>query len=203
MSGLPISEMLARRKLGYALEQAFYTSSNVFQQDLETIFYRDWLFVAPTCELPKPGSYITHQVGSYGVIIVRGQDGVIRAFHNACRHRGSVLCKASRGTNPKIVCPYHQWTYELDGRLLWARDMGPDFDANQHGLKPVHCRELQGLIYICLAHDAPDFEDFAAVASPYLAVHDLSDAKFAHETTIVEKGQLEARLGKQPRMLPL
>lgn len=112
---------------------------------METIFYRDWLFVAPTCDLPKPGSYITHQIGDYGLIIVRCQDGAIRAFHNSCRHRGSVLCKASKGTNPKIVCPYHQWTYELDGRLLWARDMGEDFDASQHGLKPVHCRELAGL----------------------------------------------------------
>ena len=188
MSITPIGEMLARRRPGYALEQAFYTSPDIFRQDMETIFYQDWLFVAPTCELPKPGSYITHQVGAFGVIIVRGQDGEIRAFHNACRHRGSVLCKSARGTNPKIVCPYHQWTYELDGRLLWARDMGPDFDASQHGLKPVHCRELRGLLYICLAEIAPDFDAFAEMAAPYLAVHDLSNAKVAHETTIVENG---------------
>ena len=57
MSGSSISEMLARRKPGYALEQAFYTSSDVFEQDMEAIFYRDWLFVAPACELPKPGRY--------------------------------------------------------------------------------------------------------------------------------------------------
>ena len=151
----PISDLLARRKPGYALEQAFYTDPDIFRMDMETIFYRDWLFVAPACDLPKPGSYITHQVGDYGVIIVRGQDGAIRAFHNSCRHRGSVLCKASKGTNPKIVCPYHQWTYELDGRLLWAREMGDDFDPSQHGLKTVHCRELAGLVYICLAPVAP------------------------------------------------
>ncbi len=61
---------------------------------------------------------------------MRGHDNEIRAFHNSCRHRGSVLCKSKKGSNPKLVCPYHQWTYELDGRLLWARDMGPDFDAS-------------------------------------------------------------------------
>jgi len=188
MALTPISDMLARRKPGYALEQAFYADPDVFQLDLENIFYRDWLFVAPVCELPKPGNYVTYQVGAYGVILVRGQDGVIRAFHNSCRHRGSVLCKAAKGTNPKIVCPYHQWTYELDGRLLWAREMGEHFDPTEHGLKPVQCRELSGLLYICLAQDAPDFDTFAAVADPYLAVHNLSDAKVAHETTIIENG---------------
>mgnify|MGYP001794686989 FL=1 len=184
----PISDMLARRRPGYGLEQAFYTDPDVFQQDMETIFYQDWLFVGLACELPKAGSFITHQIGAYGVIIVRGRDGVIRALHNSCRHRGSVLCKAAKGRNAKIVCPYHHWTYELDGRLARARDMGPDFDPSEHGLKTVHCREMQGLIYICLADMPPDFDAFADMAWPYLAVHDLSDAKVAHETTIIEEG---------------
>ncbi len=188
MSPPPISALLARRRPGHALEQAFYTDPDVFRMDMETIFFRDWLFVAPACELPKPGSYLTYQVGAYGVLIVRGQEGEIRAFHNSCRHRGSVVCKGRKGTNPKIVCPYHQWTYELDGRLLWAREMGEGFDASQYGLKPVHCRVLQGLIYICLAQDAPDFDAFAELAQPYLEVHDLENAKVAHETTIVENG---------------
>lgn len=184
----PLSDLLARRRAGHALEQPFYTDPDVFRADMETIFYRDWLFAVPACELTKAGSYVTHQIGSYGVVIVRGSDGVIRAFHNSCRHRGSVICNKAKGVSPNLVCPYHQWTYSLDGKLLWAREMGPDFDPSQHGLKPVHCRDLQGLIYICLADEAPDFEAFAAVAQPYLAVHDLSDAKVAHETSIIEDG---------------
>lgn len=183
-----ISDLLARRRPGRALEQAFYTDPAVFEADMEAVFYREWLFVAPSCELPKTGSFITHRVGAYDVVIVRGADGQIRAFHNSCRHRGSVLCSAAKGTNPKLVCPYHQWTYELDGRLLWAREMGPAFDPSQHGLKPVHLRELAGLIYICLAEHAPDFDTFAELAAPYLAVHDLSEAKVAHESSIVEHG---------------
>ena len=183
-----INKLLSRRRPGYALEQAFYTNSEIFQEDLERIFYREWLFFTPACELPKPGCYVTHQVGAYGVIVVRDTRGEIRAFHNSCRHRGSILCAASKGNSPKLVCPYHQWTYELDGRLLWAREMGDDFDPKQHGLKPVHCRELDGLIYICLADQAPDFDAFAKTAHPYLEVHDLANAKVAHETTIVEEG---------------
>ncbi len=181
-------QLLAARKSGYALERPFYTDPGIFEADLETIWYRDWLFAIPACELEKPGSYVTCQIGAYRVIIVRGQDGAVRAFHNSCRHRGSVICKGAKGNVPKLVCPYHQWTYELDGRLIWARDMGPDFDASAHGLKPVHCRDLAGLIYICLAEDAPDFDAFANLARPYLDVHDLANAKIAFESKIVENG---------------
>ena len=183
-----LRRLLAAHRSGYALERPFYTDPGIFEADLEAIWYRDWLFAIPACELEKPGSYVTHKVGAYRVIIVRGQDGVIRAFHNSCRHRGSTICTAAKGNAPKLVCPYHQWTYELDGRLLWARDMGPDFDAAAHGLKPVQCRELAGLVYICLAQDAPDFDAFADTARPYLAVHDLGNAKVACESTIVENG---------------
>lgn len=183
-----LKRLLATRKPGYALERPFYTDPGIFEADLETIWYRDWLFAIPACELEKPGAYVTHKVGAYGVILVRGQDGAIRAFHNSCRHRGSIICKAAKGNVPKLVCPYHQWTYELDGRLLWARDMGPDFDPKAHGLKPVHCREVAGLIFICLAENPPDFDTFADLARPYLGVHDLSDAKVAHASSIVENG---------------
>jgi len=121
-------------------------------------------------------------------LVVKGGDGQIRAFHNSCRHRGSVLCEARQGQVAKLVCPYHQWTYELDGRLLWARDMGPDFDPARYSLRSVSCRELCGLIYICLADTPPDFEAFADLARPYLEVHDLHRAKVAHTSSIIEKG---------------
>ncbi len=181
-------DLLARRVPHHSLEQAFYADPAILALDLEHIFYRDWLYATPACGLPKPGSYVTHRVGAFPLVIVRGSDGAIRAFHNTCRHRGSVICKAASGHVPKLVCPYHQWTYELDGRLLWARDMGPDFDASAHGLKPVHCRELAGLVYICLADEAPDFDTFATQAGPYLAPHDLGNARIAHQSTIIENG---------------
>jgi phenylpropionate dioxygenase-like ring-hydroxylating dioxygenase large terminal subunit len=185
---LDVQALLATRKANHSLPRPFYTDPDLFQLDLDRIFYRSWLFAAPACEIPKPGNYVTYQVGLYSVIIVRGADGVIRAFHNSCRHRGSTLCRAAKGTNPKIVCPYHQWTYELDGRLLWARDMDPGFDPSQHGLMPVHCRDVAGLVYVCLADDAPAFDGFAAEAARYLAPHDLPNSKVAFESTIVEQG---------------
>lgn len=183
-----IMSLLMGRELNCSLSREFYTSSEVFETDLSRIWYQNWLFAAPACELPKAGSYVTYNVGRYSVIIVRGNDQEIRAFHNTCRHRGSVICKAARGNNPKLVCPYHQWTYELDGRLLFAKDMGSNFDVSQYGLKTVHCRNVAGLIYICLADEAPFFDSFAEAAAAYLAPHDLANSKVAYSSAIVDKG---------------
>jgi len=182
-----VQELLARRVPGYSLEQPFYTDQSIFELDLENIHYKEWLFAIPACEIPKAGDYVIYEVGAYSVVIVRGNDQMIRAFHNSCRHRGSVLCKTKKGRNPRLVCPYHQWTYDLDGKLLWARDMGPDFDNSKFGLSPVHCRVIHGLVYICLAENAPDIEPFAKTAEQYLAPHDLENSKVAFESTIIEK----------------
>lgn len=183
-----LTDLLARRTPGHSLERPFYVDPAVYDADLEAIFYREWLFAIPACQLTKAGDYARLRIGAYDVILVKGSDGDIRGFHNSCRHRGSILCKASAGKVAKLVCPYHQWTYDLDGRLLWARDMGPGFDPSAHSLRPVHTRDLCGLIYICLADIAPDFENFAAVARPYLEVHDLNRAKVAFTSSIVEEG---------------
>ncbi|MBC2885965.1 aromatic ring-hydroxylating dioxygenase subunit alpha [Ochrobactrum sp. CM-21-5] len=180
--------LLTGRGPNFSLEQKFYTDPEFYKLDLENIFYRDWIFVGHDCELPKTGSYLTVQIGAYPVVIVRDAQGGIRAFHNSCRHRGSRICSAEKGTAAKLVCPYHQWTYELDGRLLFARQVGPDFKPADYGLKPVHCETVAGYIYVCVAEEAPDFSAFRAMVEPYLAPHNIKDAKVAFESTIIEKG---------------
>ena len=179
---------LKHRKPGYGLEQAFYSDPDYYRLDMENIFYRDWLFIGHDCEVAKPGNFFTVQVGDYPVVIVRDRQKQIQAFHNSCRHRGSRVCSAERGTSAKLVCPYHQWTYELDGRLLFARQMGDDFDASQFSLKAVHCESVGGYIFICLAPIAPDFGPTRAMLEPYLAPHRLTETKVAFQSSIVEKG---------------
>lgn len=181
-------ELLTGRDPNFSLEQKFYTDPDYYKLDLENIFYKDWLFVGHDCELPKTGSYMTVQIGAYPVIVVRDAQGGIRAFHNSCRHRGSRICSAEKGTAAKLVCPYHQWTYELDGRLLFARQVGPDFKPADYGLKPVHCETVAGYVYICVAEEAPDFAAFRNLVEPYLAPHNIKDAKVAFESSIIEKG---------------
>lgn len=180
--------MLNNRRAGFSLEQRFYTDPDFYRLDLEHIWYRDWLFVGHDCELPTPGSFFTVQIGAYPIVILRDKDGEIRAFHNSCRHRGSRVCNTARGSSARLVCPYHQWTYDLDGSLVFARQMGEDFDPSGYSLKPAACESAGGYIFVCLSEEPADFTSFKAFMEPYFLPHGLRDAKIAHESTIVEKG---------------
>ncbi|MBK0399711.1 aromatic ring-hydroxylating dioxygenase subunit alpha [Limibaculum sp. M0105] len=180
--------LLLARKPAYSLERPFYTDQGVYDAEIRHIWAREWIFALPAAEIPKAGNYVTLQIGNYPVIIVRGNDGAVRAFHNSCRHRGSRLCSMVKGSAPKLVCPYHQWTYELDGRLLWTRDMGPDFDASKHGLKTVHAEVAAGMVFICLAPQAPDFGPVKQAADRYAAPHRMTEMKVAYQSTITENG---------------
>lgn len=183
-----LSAMLGEQKPKHSLQRAFYTDPALFQADLDLIWYSAWIFACSEAELSKAGSYVTLQLGAYPVVVVRDQVGTVRAFHNVCRHRGQRLCSKTSGQTTKLVCPYHQWTYETDGRLLWARDMGPDFDSSKHGLKSVHCATAAGMVFICLADTAPDFAPLKAAADHYAAPHLPADLKVAHQSRIVEGG---------------
>ena len=159
-------DLIRSRTSGYALSRPFYTDAEVFRFDIETIWYRDWLFAIPACE--SAGRQLCDDAGRRVPDRHRARSRrKIRAFHNACRHRGSRVCTAHKGSAPKLVCPHHQWTYELDGRLLYARDMGPEFDASKHGLKPVASEEAAGVVYVCLADEPPSIEAFLESANRY------------------------------------
>jgi Rieske 2Fe-2S family protein len=187
----PAAGMLAgllARPSGFGLARGFFTDPAWLDLEFDEIFYREWLFVAHSCELAEPGRYVTLRVGAYPLLIVRGRDRARRAFHNVCRHRGQQICTKPAGTSPKLVCPYHQWTYELDGRLLQARDMMREIDARRLGLKPVACEEVGGFVFVSLADRPPDFAPFRAMVEPYMAPHRLAEARIAYRSTIVERG---------------
>jgi Rieske 2Fe-2S family protein len=179
---------LRTRAPATGLTREFYTDEDIFDLDLNFIFYREWLFAAHTAELPRQGSYVTLQIGAYPIVLVRAADGIIRAFINSCRHRGYRLCPDTQGTASKLVCPYHQWTYNLDGRLFAARQMGSGFDRSSFGLKRVHCETVAGYIFVCLASEAPDFTPTRNQLEPYLAPHRIAEARVAFESTIIEEG---------------
>jgi glycine betaine catabolism A len=183
-----VLRILHERMPGAGLSREFYTDAEIFALDLQQIFYADWLFAAHSAELPEAGSYLTLQIGAYPVVLTRAADGVIRAFVNSCRHRGARVCPEAAGKAAKLVCPYHQWTYHLDGRLFAARQMGPEFDRSQLGLKPLHCETVAGYIFVCLAPEPPDFGPTRRHLEPYLLPHRLSEARVAFESTIIEEG---------------
>ncbi|BBE74191.1 aromatic ring-hydroxylating oxygenase subunit alpha [Oharaeibacter diazotrophicus] len=181
--------LLARRKPGFSLEQAFYTSQEIFDLDLEAIFFRTWIYVGVEPDVPDEGDVMVVDIGRASVLILRDDDGEIRAFHNVCRHRGARIVHDEKSSVGKLVCKYHAWTYDLDGKLLRAEHMGADFDTSCHGLKPVHLKSVEGLLFICLADEAPaDIDDLAEKMGPYLKPHAIRDTKVAHQVDLIELG---------------
>lgn len=183
-----VRALLDQRKAGHALPQPFYRSPDLYEFDLAAIHGRSWFMVGFEIELPEPGCYLSVSIGESPVVIVRDKGGTIRGFHNSCRHRGAQICELGRGKVNRLVCPYHQWIYGLDGQLVRAIRMQADFDPSQHGLKPLAVETVGGCIFACLsAEHAPYFDDFRDGVAPLLAPHDLGNAKIAFESTLVEK----------------
>ena len=183
------AELIARRQRGYSLEAPFYLDPDLFELDMQGIFGRHWIHVGVASEVPNAGDYMTVEFGRYALIVVRGQDGTVRAFHNVCRHRGARILTERRGKLKKLVCRYHNWTYDLDGPLVHADHVAAGADRSCLGLKPVHLRNLCGLLFVCVAERPPaDFDDMQKIVEPYLAPHRLEDCKVAHQVDLVEDG---------------
>ncbi|MEK8026912.1 aromatic ring-hydroxylating oxygenase subunit alpha [Pseudaquabacterium rugosum] len=185
----PIADLLAARRPGHSLPAGLYTRQDVFDADLQVFFGQHWILAGLECELREPGDVQTLDIGRASVILLRDDDLQIRAFHNVCRHRGARLLKAGPGVVSRLVCPYHQWTYDTDGSLLHAGHMGADFDRGCKSLKPVALRLVGGLIYICLSDNPPkDIDVLAQTMEPRLAPYGLREAKVAHQTDVIEHG---------------
>ena len=184
-----VASLLAECKPGFALPGAFFTDEALYAAELEYIFGRHWLFVASEPEIPEGGDYRTFQIGPWPIFIVRRDDGSIAAFHNTCRHRGSrILLQDSGIAGATLQCPYHRWTYDLDGRVIGCGATG-EAPAAQRRLKPVHVKTLAGLVFVCLADEPPDdFDDMRERMTPYLAPHGLARAKVAKQVDIIEHG---------------
>src|SRR5436190_1957262 len=123
-----LKQLIARRRPGWSLEKPFYSDPGIFAADLERVFRRNWLFAGHTNRIPRPGDYFTHEFGGDPLVFIRGDDGEVRGLFNMCRHRGSRICLEAAGHVRTLVCPYHQWTYEKDGKLAAALSMPDDFD---------------------------------------------------------------------------
>lgn len=188
LSNNQLASLIESRIPGRSLPQPFYTDAALFERELELIWERQWLFAGVAAQIPKAGNWFTLEVGRSSVVVIRDRTNAIRAFYNTCRHRGSRICSGGKGSSGTLVCPYHQWTYGLDGKLLFAKEMGEQFDAADFSLKPVHCESVDGYVFISLADEPTPFEHFREQVSPYIKPHGLGDAKVAFESTIIEKG---------------
>jgi Rieske 2Fe-2S family protein len=186
---LDLGALIAGRRSGFTLPAPFYLHPQVFTGDLELIFARHWIFVGVEPEIAEPGDFFTVEIGSASIIIVRDDDLTVRAFHNVCRHRGARLRPAGSGIVGNLVCPYHQWTYNLRGELIHNQHMGEGFEHCKYGLKSVHLQSVAGLLFICLAAEAPpDIEALRRALTPYIAPHAIGDCKVAFQSDLIEAG---------------
>jgi salicylate 5-hydroxylase large subunit len=148
-----------------------YTDEEIYRRELERIFEGPtWSYLALECEIPDPGDYKRTWIGEKSVLVVRGEDGAINGFLNRCAHRGVQLVQhASGNVGKQIMCPYHQWTYDLHGRLMGlpfrrgVRGVGgmpADFSLAEHGLTPIRIHARHGAVFGSLSAEAPPLEEY-------------------------------------------
>jgi phenylpropionate dioxygenase-like ring-hydroxylating dioxygenase large terminal subunit len=153
-----------------------YTDPDWFAREQEAIFRRVWVPVARASELAGPGAYKAVDVGGEAVLLVRDRDGTLRALSNVCRHRFALL-KEGTGTAGRIVCPYHAWTFALDGRLVGAPCMegAEGFDRDALGLPGFAVETWLGWVFVCLASDPPPLAESLAPLEATLDARGIAD----------------------------
>ena len=151
-----------------------YTDRRVFEREQQLIFRgRNWSYVGLEIEVPTPGSHIRSYVGAIPVVMTHDEAGEIHVFENRCAHRGAEFCKTYRGNAPRLICPYHQWTYDLAGQLVGVPlrrglkgqgGLPPEFDMAAHNLRPLQVTRRNGVVFASFRDDVEPLEAFLGPA---------------------------------------
>ncbi|MFT5658093.1 MAG: Rieske 2Fe-2S family protein [Gammaproteobacteria bacterium] len=145
-----------------SLPANYYTDPAWYQHELDTVFYNNWVYLCHASTLAGARSFRSFTIGDQGIFLVRDDKGLIHAYYNTCRHRGSAICVEAKGrfSSKLIRCPYHQWAYDFDGHLIATSSHaeGVDFDRADYPLLTVAVKEWQGAIFVSLGDNPADFE---------------------------------------------
>jgi p-cumate 2,3-dioxygenase alpha subunit len=156
----------------FQVHRAALTSPDVAELEIERIFRRCWLYAGHESELPKPGDFVRRDLAGQPVILVRGQDGVVRSFFNSCPHRGATICRSNAGNAKVFQCFYHAWTFNSEGRLVGLPDeaaYGLSFTREAFGLAPVpRLESYRGFWFVCFDPAAISLADYLARAKDYI-----------------------------------
>ena len=170
----------------YTLPARYYHDPDIHARELDAIFARNWLYVCHGEAVREPGQYTTFETAGQNIIVVRGKDGSLRAFYNVCQHRGHELLKGS-GRTKVITCPYHAWSYHIDGRLRTARgsEKVAGFDKGEFCLKPVRVEVFCGFVFINMDDDAATLAEQSEGLEADIRAHvpDLDQLTFARRLT--------------------
>jgi Rieske 2Fe-2S family protein len=170
IGGMGIDGMNIERNREGALEQletglppSWYSDPAHYRRELESFWYDQWIVAAREEEIPNPNDWCVVRIGTQSIVILRDESAGLRAFHNTCRHRGSVLCTEDKGRfgHSRIVCPYHAWTYDLGGRLVATprRMATPDFNTDDFTLHSVAVQSWGGFVFVHLGPNPAPFAE--------------------------------------------
>jgi phenylpropionate dioxygenase-like ring-hydroxylating dioxygenase large terminal subunit len=173
-----VRDLVSRTHAGYTLAQDFYCRPDIFARDLDLLLGR-WICAGHASEIPRTGDYRVVELGRDSAIVIRQTDGGIGALANVCRHRGSRICTRPHGRAAILTCPYHAWTYHLDGTLRQAREMPADFDRAAHGLLPLPAAVIGGLIFISFGDDPPALAPGASALEMMTTAYGWENARVA------------------------
>jgi choline monooxygenase len=168
------------------LPASWYRGREQFERERRAIFAREWLIAAPAASLTEPGRYLATDVCGWPLLLVVGDDGVLRGFHNVCRHRAGPVTAPGEGECSALVCTYHGWTYGLEGRLVRARDFGDaaDFDERDFGLLAMQVGRWAGMVWINLDPAAPALGDALAGLPAACASVDVDGLTYSHDRVV-------------------
>ena len=165
------------------MPREYYTSPQIFAEDREKIFARHWNCVGRTSAFATPGDYQVRTIAGESLIVVRDRTGELHAFFNVCRHRGTQLCRDESGKlSETIQCPYHAWTYGLDGTLIGAPHMGDveGFDKKHYPLHEAAIAEWEGFVFVCVSLEPPPFDAWMQPMIGRLSRFNLQSLKVGH-----------------------
>ena len=173
-------ELISKYQGSQSLPRQFYTSETVYKMDIQHYWNHSWIWVGHINQIPNVGDFFLFDYGYESVIIARDKNGSVNAFLNVCRHRGSRVCIEKSGNTRLFVCPYHAWTYELNGSLRAAREMEDNFNTAKYSLKKVNLRIFHGLIFICAADNPPNIDEGLLQLEPLVEPFEFENLKIVH-----------------------
>jgi carnitine monooxygenase subunit len=183
---LHIAAQTADPQSGYSLPGWVYHDPDFFAVEMERVIRPSWQVVCHVSDIPGAGDWHSLELLGESVIVMRGDDDAVRAFHNVCRHRASRLVDGAAGCAKKLVCPYHGWTYEKDGRLTGVPNKADysGLDISALGLVAVQCEIWQGFIFIRLTGDGPSVADMMAPYEDMIAPYRLPEMRAFGRVTL-------------------
>ena len=174
-----IRELLNNQQEDWSLDQKFYKDTSIFDLEKHNIFYNSWIFIGHESQIPNKGDFFVYKLLDEEIIVLRNKENKVKAFFNVCRHRGSRVCLEEKGNTSRFSCPYHSWTYNLDGKLLAAKSLREGIDKSKLGLHPCNIESASGMLLINLSDNPQSLKNLQSDLKEPFEMFGFKDLKVA------------------------